>query len=180
MSLMLEQDYTDESAHTEKESLGRTVARVLLLSLVVTALVAGLYMAFGRNEGADPLATGAKTPAAGVTTDAAKPAAVKPKPLTYEQKVAKAIAALPTGSLSTGAKRTALITYLGQVDIKVTAASSPATAASNACSYLAGGYSPSKMVTEVAAGGGYTKAQSKAFLLGASTLYCPTYAKNFR
>ncbi len=64
--------------------------------------------------------------------------------------------------------------------IQRSADSSPATAATTACDFLGDGYAANKLVNQVAAGGGYTKEQSKAFLLGASTLYCPTYAKNFR
>ncbi len=175
MSLMLDREY--ETEHAEKEGFGRMAARVILLSLVVTALVAGLYMAFGGGDKADPLAAGTTTQQPAKA--AVKAPAVKPQPLTYAQKVDNAIAALPKGSLSTSAKRTALVNYLNKVGIKVTAASSPATAAGQACSFLGNGYAPSKMVTEVAKGGGYTKDQSKAFLRGASTLYCPTYAKNF-
>lgn len=178
MSLMLDRDHASEAEYGEKEGFGRMAVRVVLLSLVVTALVAGLYMAFGGNDKTDPLATGNTTqqPAAG---GAQKPVATKPQPLTYAQKVDKAIASLPKGTLSTGAKRTALISYLGKVGIKVTAESSPATAASQACQLLGDGYSASKMVNGVASGGGYTKEQSKAFLRGATSLYCPTYAKNF-
>src|SRR4051812_22951877 len=115
MSLMLDREH--ETEYAEKESFGRTAGRVVLLSLVVTALVAGLYMAFGGGDKADPLATAPRTqpPAA---DGAKKPAAVKPQPLTYAQKVDKAIAALPKGTLSTGAKRTALVNYLGKVGIK--------------------------------------------------------------
>jgi hypothetical protein len=179
MSLMLDREHESEAGYAEKEGFGRIAARVLLLSLVVTALVAGLYMAFGGNDKADPLAAGTTTtqqPAAG---GAKKPVAVKPQPLTYQQKVDKAIASLPKGTLSTGTKRTALINYLNKIGIKVTADSSPATAASQACQLLGDGYSTSKMVNGVASGGGYTKEQSKAFLRGATSLYCPTYAKNF-
>lgn len=176
MSVMLEQDYASEAEYTEKESFGRTVARVLMLSLVVTALVAGLYMAFGGNDSTDPLAG---TPATQSAADAGKPAAAaKPAPLTYEQKAAAAAAKLV--GVSPAARRSALIKYLDKMAIPRGADSSPATAATQACDFLAGGYAPNKMVNQVAAGGGYTKEQSKAFLLGASTLYCPTYAKNFR
>ncbi|WP_019877356.1 DUF732 domain-containing protein [Sporichthya polymorpha] len=178
MSLMLEREYAPESELAEKEPLGKTVARVLLLSVVVTALVAGLYMAFGNNGGTDPLAG---TPTTQSADKGAKPAPAKPKPPTYAEKVAKAAAALPkpTG-MSADAKRTALVKYLNKVGIKVTAASAPATAASQACQFLANGIAPSKMTAEVASGSGFTRPQSKAFLLGASSLYCPGYAKNFR
>jgi hypothetical protein len=177
MSLMLDREHDVEYA--EKESFGRMAGRVFLLSLVVTALVAGLYMAFGGGDKADPLAAGSTTQSPAATADKGKAAPAKPKPLTYDQKVDKAIAALPKGTLSAGTRRTALINYLNKVGIKVTADSSPATAASQACQLLGDGYSSSKMITGVASGGGYTKEQSKAFLRGATSLYCPTYAKNF-
>jgi len=176
MSLMLDREHAPEAEHGEKESFGRTAARVLLLSVLVTALVAGLYMAFGGGNGADPLAgssTSTQAPAAG----AAKPAAVKPE-LTYEQKVAAAADKLK--GVSPSDRRAELIKFLKKAGIPITAASSPATAATTACDFLGDGYDPKKMVNQVAAGGGYTKQQSQAFLLGASTLYCPSYAKNFR
>lgn len=179
MSLMLDQ-HAPEAEYTEKESFGRTAARVVLLSVVVTALIAGLYMIFGGNSGTDPLAAGTSTdkPAAAA---ADKPAPAKPKPLTYEEKVAKAAADLPkASSLSTGEKRSELIAYLKVVGVKVPSAGAPATAASNACTLLSDGTSPTTLINGIAAEGGYSKAQSKAFLLGASTLYCPGQAKNFR
>ncbi len=179
MSLMLDREYAPESEHAEKETFGRTAARVVLLSVVVTALIAGLYMAFGGSSGTDPLAGTANN--SGAPAAAAKPAAVAPKPLTYSEKAVQLAGALPkAGTLDTGEKRAELIGYLKAVGIKVSAASSPATAASQGCDFLNAGYSPSKMVAEVASGGGYTRQQSKAFLLGASTLYCPAHAKNFR
>lgn len=176
MSLMLEQDYTAEAEDAEKQSFGRTVARVLMLSVVVTALIAGLYMAFGGTSGTDPLAAGASGPAA--TDNAAKPAVAKPAPLTYEQKVAKAADKLK--GVSASERRTELIKFLKTAGIPVTSASSPATAATTACDFLADGTAPKTMINQVAAGGGFSKQQSKAFLLGASSLYCPSYAKNFR
>jgi hypothetical protein len=177
MSLMLDREHASEAEYGEKEGFGRMALRVVVLSLGVTALIAGLYLAFGGNDKTDPLATGTSSQQPAGKAEAAAPA--KPKPLTYQQKVDKAIAALPKGTLSTGAKRTELINYLGKVGIKVSAESSPATAASQACQLLGDGYSASKMVNGVASGGGYTKEQSRAFLRGATSLYCPTYAKNF-
>lgn len=175
MSLMLDREYASESEYAEKESFGRTAMRVVLLSVVVTALIAGLYMAFGSKDKTDPLA-GTST-----TNQAAAPNAKPAKqPLTYEQKVAKAVAAFPKGNLSTATKRAQLIKFLnGPAGIKVTAASSPATAATTACDFLADGTSAKTMINQVAAGGSYSKEQSKAFLLGATSLYCPSYAKNF-
>lgn len=178
MSLMLDRE--PEADYAEKESFGRTAARVLLLSVMVTALIAGLYMVFGGNSGTDPLA-GTPTTNQGTAAGAQKPVAAKPKPLTYEEKVAKAAAALPKpSSLSTTEKRAALIRYLKTVGVKISSASSPATAASGACTLLKDGTSPTTLINGVATEGGYSKAQSKAFLLGASTLYCPGQAKNFR
>jgi hypothetical protein len=180
MSLMLDREYAPEAENAHKESFGRTAVRVLLLSVVITALVAGLYMAFGGNDKTDPLAAGTTTgqPAAAGAKTGAQAA---PAPLTYEQKVAAAAAKLPKSTAEAGVKRAALVKYLtGPVGIKLSADSSPATASTTACGFLAKGTSPSTMINQVAAGGGYTKAQSKAFLLGASTLYCPSYAKNFK
>jgi hypothetical protein len=179
MSLMLDRESAPEAEYAEKESFGRTAARVLMLSVMVTALVVGLYMVFGGNSGTDPLAAGTSTDKPAATAE--KPAPAKPKPLTYEEKVAKAAAALPkASSLSTTAKRTELIKYLRVVGVKVPSAGAPATAASGACTLLNDGTSPTTLINGIAAEGGYSKAQAKAFLLGASTLYCPGQAKNFR
>ena len=178
MSLMLDREHETEYTG-DKDSFGRTALRVVLLSLVVTGLVAGLYLAFGGGDKADPLATGTATQQPAKNA-AAKPVAAKPKPLTYAQKVDKAIAELPKGTLSTSAKRAALINYLGKVGIKVTADSSPATAASQGCDLLKAGKSSTELVNGVASGGGYSKDQAKAFLRGASSLYCSSYAKNFK
>ena len=178
MSLMLDREYAPEAEYAEKEGFGRTAGRVLLLSLVVTALVAGLYMAFGGNSGTDPLAGVPANQAA--ATDATKPAApAKPKPLTYEQKAAALAAKLPKNAAS-GTKRSALIAYSKQVGIKITAADSPATAATQVCGFLAKGTATSTLVNEFARGSGYDKKHTRAFLLGATSLYCPSYAKNFR
>lgn len=177
MSLMLDREHAPEADHAEKESFGRMAARVLLLSVVVTALIAGLYMVFGGNSGTDPLA-GASTSNPSAAAPAEKPAAVKPAPLTYEQKAVKAAEKLKGVAVSE--RRSALIRYLKTMGITVTAASSPATAATAACDLLGDGTKPQALINGVASGGEYTKAQSKAFLLGASTLYCPGYAKNFR
>jgi hypothetical protein len=166
---------TDENAHG---SFARTALRVVLLSVVVTALIAGLYAMFGGN-GSDPLAA---TPASGsgktvaTGTKAAPAAPAKPAP-TYAELAAQRAAKLPSAS---GTNREKLIGYLAKMDIKITAASSPATAATTACSLLNSGTSPKSLINGVSNGGQYTKEQSKAFLLGATTLYCPTQAKNFR
>ena len=176
MSLMLDREHAPEAEQPEKESFGRTAARVLLLSVVVTGLIAGLYMVFGGSSGTDPLA-GAPT------TNQAPPAAAAPQApakveLTYEQKMAAAADKLQ--GVSPTERRAELIKFLKKAGIPVTAESSPATAATTACDFLGDGYDPKKMINQVAAGGGYSKQQSKAFLLGASSLYCPSYAKNFR
>lgn len=176
MSLMLDREHAPEAEHAEKESFGRTAARVLLLSVVVTALIAGLYMVFGGNSGTDPLAAGTSSDKPAATAE--KPAAAKPAPLTYEQKAVKAAEKLK--GVSVTERRPALIRYLKTMGIPVTAASSPATAATAACDLLGDGTKPQALINGVASGGEFTKAQSQAFLLGASTLYCPSYAKNFR
>lgn len=178
----LERDLAPEADNSAHGAFARTALRVVILSVVVTALVAGLYMMFGGN-GSDPLATqGAststgKTNVKGATTGVKAQAAAKPP--TYAEKAAALAAKLPKDA-GVAERRTKLISYLGKMNIKLTAASSPATAASQACTFLRGGTSPAELINGVASGGGYTKAQSKAFLLGATSLYCPTQAKNFR
>lgn len=179
----LERDLAPEADNSARGTFARTALRVVILSVVVTALVAGLYAMFGRN-GSDPLAaqgTGASTGTSknngnGATTGTKTQAA---KPPTYAEKAATLAAKLPKDA-GVAERRAKLVGYLGKMDIKITAASSPATAASQACTFLRGGTSPAELINGVASGGGYTKAQSKAFLLGATSLYCPTQAKNFR
>lgn len=171
----LHRDHAAEDTDAPQGGFARSAVRVVLLSIVVTALVAGLYAAFGGNS-ADPLAgQGAGNTAAAPAVKGVEAA----KPLSYEEK-SKALAAKLPRNADTAERRSALLKYLKKMDIKVTAASSPATAASQACTLLRGGTSASELVKGVASGGEYTKAQSRAFLLGASSLYCSDQARKFR
>lgn len=177
----LERDLAPEAENSAPGGFARTALRVVVLSVVVTALIAGLYAMFGSN-GSDPLAAQAagagttKGTTRGAATGAKAPTVKTP---TYAEKAAALAAKLPTNA-GAAERRAKLISYLGKMDLKLTAASSPATAASKSCQFLRSGTSPKELINGVAQGSGYTKAQSKAFLLGATTLYCPAQAKNFR
>ena len=174
----LERELAPEADNSAHGSFAKSALRVVLLSVVVTALVAGLYAMFGGN-GTDPLATsGGGIDKTVPAKDQAAAPAVK-KPLTYAELAQKRAAKLSSAS---GTSRDKLIKYLDQMDIKITAASSPATAATSACTLLKSGTSPNALINGIATGSTtkYTTAQSRAFLLGATTLYCPAQAKNFR
>ncbi|HEX3613037.1 MAG TPA: hypothetical protein VHU88_15225 [Sporichthyaceae bacterium] len=169
-----EHDYEDSGM----VGAARAGARIVVMSLMVTALVAGGYLMINGRGGAaaqvtTPDSSAAVAPPAPTPTPSA---AAKP---TFADKVASAIAALPPGSLSSTQKHTALVAYDKALGFDFGAGGSPATAASTACSLLAGGTKPADLVSGVEDGASLTAAQSRAFLLGASTLYCSKYASNF-
>lgn len=187
----LEHDAAPEAGESGGSGLARSLVRVVILSVIVTILVAGVYLLFNGRGSSDPLAaqgtgatgaTGAGAKggaAAGAKGGNAAKAAAAEEPPTYAELAAKAADKI-LADVDAGERRAALVKYLKKVDIKITSASSPATAATTACDFLADGTSPKKLRDEVARGGGFTKEQSEAFLLGAATLYCPKYAKDFR
>ncbi len=186
----LERDLAPEEENSAPGGFARTALRVVLLSVVVTALVAGLYAMLGGN-GSDPLAaqgtgngtTGTTvTPAGkagGTPGGKAGAAASAAKPLTYQEKAVALAAKLPKNA-GTAERRQRLIAYSGKIGIKITAKNSPATAAEAACKFLASGMAVDTMISEFSRGSGYSKAETKAFLLGATSLYCPSQAKKFR
>lgn len=87
---------------------------------------------------------------------------------------------LPKGKLTNNQRRLALRAYTEAIGLDLSHSASPAAAARSACRLLGTGTEPEDLVVGVAEGGQLTKAQGRAFLLGATTLYCPKEAKPFR
>jgi hypothetical protein len=173
----------DEGYVEDEDSAGsrllREGARVVVLSLVVTSVVGGGYlMMYGRGGAAAQAATGASG------TTVSTPAAAQPTPTpsaaaSYADRVKAAVAALPKGTLDTTARRSALLAFDKAIGLDFGAAASPATAAASACSLLGSGTVPDDLVTGVADGAKLSDDQARAFLVGATTLYCQKYAKQF-
>ncbi len=90
-----------------------------------------------------------------------------------------AAAKLPKGNLTQEQKRLALRQYTDAVGLDLSLAASPTTAARSACRLLGTGTEPEDLVRGVAKGGKITRAKSRAFLLGATSIYCPTESKPF-
>jgi hypothetical protein len=155
----------------------RDGARIVVMSLVVTAVIGGGYlMIYGRGAQAQ-VAGGHAAPSIGAP--AAQPTSTPSAAPSFADQVQAAVVKLPKGTLDTTARRTALVAYDTAVGLDFGPSGSPATAAANACSLLAGGTVPDDLVTGVADGAKLSDDQARAFLLGASTLYCPKYAADF-
>lgn len=90
-----------------------------------------------------------------------------------------AAAKMPKGRLSYNESRIALRKYTDAIGLDLSNTASPANAARSACQLLGTGTEPKDLIAGVAKGGRITKAESRAFLLGAATLYCPKEAKAF-
>ncbi|MGQ0467207.1 MAG: DUF732 domain-containing protein [Sporichthyaceae bacterium] len=152
---------------------------------VVTAVLAtmgwvGVYMvAFGAGDasaaGKSAVPVGL-TPGASVERVTGKPVA----PASVAARARAEVKKLPQGKLSNNQKRLALQAYTEAIGLDLSGSASPASAARSACRLLGTGTEPQDLVDGVAQGGQLTKAQSRAFLLGATTLYCPKEAKPFR
>jgi hypothetical protein len=168
--------YDDESAAVRALREG---ARIVVMSLIVTAVIGGGYlMIYGRGgaqaQTAAPQA-GTSASAPTVRQPAASPA---PKP-SYADQVQAALAKLPEGTLDASARRAALVAYDKAIGLNLGSSASPATAAANACTLLARGTVPDDLVTGVADGAKLSDDQARAFLTGATKLYCPKYAGEF-
>jgi|GEM_PF-6303242 len=174
----------DPDEHTGPGTL-RTAARIFGLSVLVSSVVAGGYL----------LVNGRGTDSAGAATDAApgvssapsaRPVSATPAPAapvatpSFAARVRSAVAKLPAGRLDATARRAALVNYDQQIGLQLGPNSSPASAAQSACKLLDGGTKPADLVTGVAQGASLTADQSRAFLLGATTLYCRTHATAFK
>lgn len=184
-------------------SFVRALVRVIAMSLVITAVVAGIYLVFA-GTGNDPLAAADTNSATGTVVDKDKPGkgdrdgkgkndgknesksdeksdardAKAEEPRSPAEIARAAAAALPSG-LSGSERSEALTGYLTAVGFPLTEVGKPAAAAESACGFLADGAKPDDLVENVSSGG-FSKAESRAFLLGATTLYCKGEAAAFR
>jgi hypothetical protein len=177
---------TVEDELIDEESIAvrvmREGARVVVMSLLVTAVIGGGYlMIYGRGGAVAQVTSGPTGASTGAS--AGQPAATpSPRPSaapSFADQVQAALAKLPQGTLSAADRRTALVAYDTAIGLDLGPSGSPATAASNACGLLAGGTVPDDLVTGVADGAKVSDDQARAFLRGASTLYCPRYAGEF-
>lgn len=155
--------------------------------LVATAVVAtlgwvGVYLvAFGSGDAAADVASRTSVPV-GVTPGGTADFVIDPvtgKKMSTGALARAAAAKLPKGDLTQEQKRIALQKYTEAVGLDLSTAASPTTAARSACRLLGTGTEPEDLVKGVARGGKITKAKSRAFLLGATTLYCPSESKAF-
>jgi hypothetical protein len=160
----------------------REGARIVVMSLIVTAVIGGGYlMVYGRGGALAQVASGqtGKSTNAPATHPTSTPSPTATAAPSFADQVQAALAKLPQGTLDTTARRTALLAYDTAIGLDFGPTGSPATAAANACSLLAGGTVPDDLVTGVADGAKLSDDQARAFLRGASTLYCPKYAGQF-
>jgi hypothetical protein len=155
--------------------------------LVATAVIAtlgwvGVYlMAFSSGDAAADVAARNSVPV-GVTPGGSADFVIDPKTgkkMSMGARARAAAAKLPKGELTQEQKRIALQNYTLAIGLDLSNAASPTTAARSACRMLGTGTEPEDLVTGVARGGRIAKAQSRAFLLGATLLYCPSESKAF-
>lgn len=160
----------------------RTAALVVATAALATMGWLGVYlMAFGTD---DASATPERTVPVGLTPGgledrpgvAASGGAKQPS---LAARARAAAAKMPKGRLGYNEGRIALRTYTDAVGLDLSNTASPTNAARSACRLLGTGTEPKDLVAGVAEGGRITKAESRAFLLGAATLYCPKEAKAF-
>ena len=168
----------------------RSGARVVAFSVLVTVVVAGTYlMIFGRggasaqivSPGAD---AGSGALSARPITAPTPTASPTPSP-NYASTVRAARAKLPTGTLTATTRRSALLKYDSAIGLALGSSSSPVTAAQSACTLLGQGTAAAELADGIVTGAKsngvvLNQAQSRAFLLGATTLYCPKYASRFQ
>lgn len=159
-------------------------AAVILVATAVLATLGwvGVYlMAFGSGDAAADVAARNSVPV-GVTPGGTADFGIDPatgKKMSIGALARAAAAKLPKGDLTQQQKRIALQKYTEAIGLDLSTAASPTTAARSACRLLGTGTEPEDLVMGVARGGKITKAKSRAFLLGATTLYCPGESKAF-
>ncbi|MGQ0630676.1 MAG: DUF732 domain-containing protein [Sporichthyaceae bacterium] len=185
------------ASHKDSGGTGalRGMAQVIGASLLVTGVIAGGYVAFVGLPDDAPIAAApaksekaakaeAKAKAKAEAEESAEPdAGPTEKPGTeggIGRRALIAADALPTGNMRDTAREAVLIGYLKGLDIPITREGAPAAAARLTCGLLDEGRSASGLITEVKDGADLNPKQSQAFLLGASTLYCPSHASKFR
>ena len=99
-----------------------------------------------------------------------------PNRLTPAQQAA--VDKLPTGALDADKRSAALATFDKAIGVDVSAAEG-AQAATTACGLLQSKQDPTELVTAAASGGTLSPQVARAYLLGATTLYCPQLSAVF-
>jgi hypothetical protein len=89
-----------------------------------------------------------------------------------------AVNKLPTGSMDANKRSAALAAFDKAIGVDVSA-DEGAEAAGTACGLLQAKQNPSELVSAAASGGALTPQVARAYLLGATTLYCPKLAPLF-
>jgi hypothetical protein len=89
-----------------------------------------------------------------------------------------AVATLPTGAMDAGQRSAALAAFDKAIGVDVSAAEGT-EAATTACGLLQAEQNPSELVSAAASGGALSPQVARAYLLGASTLYCQKLAAAF-
>src|SRR5262249_28011359 len=148
-----EYEYDEESGVVRAMREG---ARIVVMSLIVTAIIGGGYLMIYGRGGAQAEAMGAQPGASASAPTAQQPtAAPSPTPsapASFADQVKAALANLPKGTLDSTARRAALVAFDQSIGLKFSSSGSPATAAANACSLLDSGSVPDDLVTGVADG----------------------------
>jgi hypothetical protein len=177
--------FTGATAFREGDESGARSMRPAVL-LVATGLLAtmgwvGVYlMAFGSG---DASASAERSIPVGLTPGASADQAAgtsAAKKMFVAAKARAAAKALPKGKLNDNDKRLALKRFTDAIGLDLSTTASPPAAARSACRLLGTGTEPEHLVEGVAKGGKISKAQSRAFLFGATSIYCPGEAKPFR
>jgi hypothetical protein len=89
-----------------------------------------------------------------------------------------AVDKLPSTAMDAGQRSAALAVFDKAIGVDVSA-DEGTEAATTACGLLASQQSPSELVSAAANGGALSPQVARAYLLGASTLYCPKLATAF-
>ena len=176
-------DYAPRPLLPQPEKV-RTAAILVATGVLATLGWIGVYlMAFGNGDAAADVASAQNSVPVGLTPGGTADFVVDPstgQKLSTAARARAAAAELPKGQLTQQQKRIALQNYTAAIGLDLTNAASPTTAARSACRLLGTGTEPEDLVKGVAKGGRITKAKSRAFLLGATMLYCPTESKPFK
>jgi Protein of unknown function (DUF732) len=105
-------------------------------------------------------------------------AATSPWPNTLSVPQQTALSKLPTGTTDPAKRSAALATFDKAIGVDVSA-DEGAQAATTACGLLQAKQSPTELVDAAASGGALSPQVARAYLLGATRLYCPGNAAVF-
>jgi hypothetical protein len=105
-------------------------------------------------------------------------AATSPWPDTLSVPQQTALSKLPTGTLDAAKRSAALAAFDKAIGVDVSA-DEGAQAATTACGLLQAKQNPAELVEAAANGGALTPQVARAYLLGATRLYCPADAGVF-